>query len=67
MKAERELLELAKKIPKGSGFFDVPVTYFCRNPEHNAPMHICIPQGKGYRHVCPGCGSVQTIIGGGIE
>lgn len=33
----------------------------CIHPEHNPPMHICIPPGKKYVHICPGCGK-KTII-----
>lgn len=48
--------------PKKSGFFDLPKAKQCTHPEHEPPKHICIPQGKGYRHVCRGCGRVQDII-----
>lgn len=46
------------------GFFDLspPMPEVCRNPEHNPPEHLYIPPGKGYRHRCPGCGSVSTIV-----
>lgn len=44
------------------GFFNLPKRYACRDPEHHAPTHIHIPAGKGYRHVCPTCGAVQTIV-----
>jgi hypothetical protein len=47
---------------KKSGFFDLPKTEQCTHPEHNPPNHICIPQGNGYRHVCPCCGRVQVLI-----
>lgn len=32
----------------------------CMHPSHNPPMHLYIPPGKRYRHICPGCG--MTII-----
>lgn len=32
----------------------------CRHPEHNPPMHLHIPPGKRYRHVCPACG--RTVV-----
>ena len=41
-----------------SGFFDLPTFKKCEHPEHNTPTHIYIPQGKGYKHVCPNCGNV---------
>lgn len=47
---------------KKSGFFDLPKNKTCRHPEHEPPSHICIPQGKGFRHVCPGCGRIVDII-----
>lgn len=33
----------------------------CRHPEHNPPMHICIPPGLKIRYKCPGCGK-ETVI-----
>lgn len=45
-----------------SGFFDLPKDKTCKNPQHNPPEFIYIPQGKGYRHVCPGCGKITTMI-----
>ena len=44
-----------------SGFFDLPKQESCNHPEHNPPTHLHIPEGKGYRHVCPGCGK-QVIL-----
>lgn len=34
----------------------------CRHPEHSAPTGIYIPEGKGYRHVCPACGRTDIVI-----
>jgi hypothetical protein len=45
-----------------SGFFDLPKDKTCKHPEHKPPMHINIPQGKGYRHVCPACGAESVLI-----
>ena len=48
---------------KESGFFDLPKDEkTCKHPEHNMPGHLCIPEGKGYKHVCPGCGNETTVI-----
>lgn len=47
---------------KGGGFFDLPKQQTCTHPEHEAPKYIHIPQGKGYRHICPKCGRVQELI-----
>jgi hypothetical protein len=48
---------------KNSGFFDLPkAEKKCLHPGHKPPSHIHIPQGKGYKHVCPDCGESTTII-----
>src|SRR5262249_55913410 len=46
---------------KKSGFFDLPKNTRCTHREHNPPGHICIPQEKGYRHVCPACGAESIL------
>lgn len=46
---------------KESGFYDLPQVKNCKNPSHQPPTHIHIPQGKGYRHVCPSCGKVTNL------
>lgn len=51
----------SKDIKKG-GLFDLPKVQRCKHPSHNPPTHIHIPQGKGYRHVCPACGNSQDIV-----
>lgn len=46
-----------------SGFFDLPeVKKNCGHRSHNPPSHIHIPQGKGYRHICPECGEVFDLV-----
>lgn len=46
-----------------SGFFDLEnTTHVCNHPSHNPPSHIVIPTGKCYRHVCPCCNKVTTLI-----
>lgn len=45
-----------------SGYFDLPKQQICNHPEHNPPTHLYIPPGKGYKHICPGCGKEKTII-----
>jgi len=55
-----EMME--KQRPKESSFFDLPKDKSCKDREHNPPSHMVIPQGKGYRHVCPSCGEVQIVI-----
>ena len=56
--------ELAAFFPKleKSGFFDIHPTKLCNHPDHGFPSHLYIPFGKGYRHVCPSCGNVTTVI-----
>ena len=44
-----------------SGFEDIPVQERCMHPQHDPPMHMVIPQGKRYRHICPGCGRELLI------
>ena len=45
-----------------SGFYDLePYEEHCGHPEHEFPMHLNIPPGKGYKHVCPSCGKVTKI------
>jgi hypothetical protein len=47
---------------KKSGFEDDPsMVTPCYHPDHNPPMHLVIPAGKRYRHVCPGCGKEIVI------
>ncbi len=45
-----------------SSFFPLKTEKRCTNRGHNIPSHMVIPQGQGYRHVCPGCGEVQIVI-----
>jgi hypothetical protein len=44
-----------------SSFFDLNKAETCLHLEHNPPMHLYIPPGKGYKHVCPNCGKVSVI------
>lgn len=44
-----------------SGYFELPQHMTCRDPQHEPPTHILIPNGMGYRHVCPQCGR-ETIL-----
>lgn len=39
-----------------SHFEDIEVERICTDPEHEPPMHLLIPAGKKYVHVCPTCG-----------
>ena len=50
------------KPEKQGGFFDLPQDKRCKDKSHKPPTHIYIPQGKGYRHVCPSCGKVTDLI-----
>lgn len=47
---------------KKSGFFPLKIEKGCQDRSHNPPSHMVIPQGQGYRHVCPSCGNVQIVI-----
>ena len=39
---------------------NLPKFYYCRNPEHNPPTMIVLPDGI-YEHTCPGCGQTTTF------
>lgn len=43
------------------GFFDLIKEKTCNHSEHEPPTHLYIPPGKGYRHICPGCGEIKVI------
>lgn len=51
-----------KEASTGSGFFKLPNWHTCTHPQHAFPTHLHIPQGEGYRHVCPECGQMQEVI-----
>ena len=57
----QEKIKNQSELPQ-SGFFDLPQKRGCSHPSHNPPTHIVIPQGKGYRHVCPQCGHRVDIV-----
>lgn len=57
----KKLGEITKPEKQG-GFFDLPKDTRCKDKSHEPPTHIHIPQGKGYRHVCPSCGKVTDLI-----
>lgn len=55
--------------PQEGGFFPLPKfpekekdMDTCNDHEHNPPQYLHIPQGQGYKHVCPSCGKVQIVI-----
>ncbi len=66
MKTISEMLDiqaqLNKSADKKGGFFDLPPKKYCQSPSHESPKYLHIPQGKGYRHVCPQCGHIIDII-----
>ena len=59
-----QISEMVKPKKQG-GFFDLHKTDIyvgnCKDNSHNPPNHIHIPQGKGYKHICPSC-EKQTVI-----
>ena len=59
---EQKVLGKSNNSSKLSGFFDLSQDTRCKDRSHEPPMHIHIPQGKGYRHVCPSCGKVTEVI-----
>ena len=40
---------------------DEEFTKPCRDPGHNPPTHMVIPQGQKYVHRCPSCGEGCTL------
>jgi len=38
-----------------SHFEDIEQPKLCKHPSHNPPMHLHIPFGKRYIHICPAC------------
>lgn len=49
-----------------SGYEDDDMPIMCRNPSHNPPGGLYIPEGKRYRHVCPGCGFTVVLRHSGV-
>ncbi len=48
------------KLPESGSAFKLDEPNKCLDPSHNFPSHLHIPQGHGYRHVCPKCGEVKV-------
>lgn len=59
-----QLKALNELRDRKSGFFDLEPTLSkkCNHPDHEPPKHLHIPQGKGYRHICSGCGKETILI-----
>jgi len=58
-----QILKLSNEDEDKSGFYDLPKSEKpCSHPSHNPPSHLFIPPGKGYRHVCPGCGKITNLV-----
>lgn len=58
----QSLEKLEDLLPAKCGFFDLPKIKRCNDREHEPPKYLYIPQGKGYKHVCPTCGSETIMI-----
>lgn len=61
MNIKNHIFKVNPEGSDGSGLFDLDINV-CRHPAHEPPMFIHIPQGKGYRHVCPSCKKVTNLI-----
>lgn len=57
----RKIREAMARQPEAGGFFDLPAGYRCRHPSHEFPSMLYVPEGKGYKHVCPGCGNAIVV------
>lgn len=44
-----------------SHFEDIEKDVTCKDPGHNIPSHLHIPQGKRYVHICPACGQRSVL------
>lgn len=62
IKSLEEILQTPIERKEKSGFFDLEKNSACSNPEHKPPTHLHIPQGKGYKHICPSCGQISILI-----
>lgn len=51
-----------KTEKKQGGFYDLPQESKCLDIEHEPPKHLHIPQGKGYKHICPSCGKITNLV-----
>lgn len=54
--------DLPNREVKESGIIERAIRQMCRHPQHDPPSHLHIPADKGYRHVCPNCGSTQFLF-----
>ena len=43
------------------GFFNLPHFFPCQHPEHSPPSMLHVPNGQGYRHICPKCGNISIL------
>jgi len=61
--AEKAMDKLMEELKDPeSGFFDLDIKdKKCSHPEHDFPTHLHIPQGKGYKHVCPNCKKITIV------
>lgn len=46
---------------RSNRFIKLPEVKICRDPSHNPPTHLCIPEGMAYEHVCQGCGNTTLL------
>jgi hypothetical protein len=67
VKIQEVAVKFDNENTKKGGFEDIPTIERCRDPEHEPPMHLYIPPGKQYRHICPGCGKTVVLRGSQIE
>ncbi len=49
-----------------SGFEDDDLPSVCRHPGHNPPGGLYVPEGKRFRHFCPGCGFTAILRSAGL-
>lgn len=39
----------------------------CSHPQHRPPMHLWVPPGTQYRHICPACGFEAVLRHSGVR
>lgn len=44
-----------------SHFENIQKEITCKDPDHKPPMHLHIPNGKRYIHICPACGQRSVL------
>ncbi len=64
----QEWVRARMREQRQSGFEDDPdCPKVCQHSGHEPPRNLVIPEGKRYRHVCPGCGQKTYLYSSNIR